>query len=519
MQSFLLRHASKIKGVLNGFDRIRFRGTLRWLANTRGMMNWLWHRQVLLKDFKSFALSLTDHLRKESEQIAETAGCPMPYLHSSSVSKEERAQQIARNRGVREGLVCVFRCVEPCRTFEVGPNRSKKELELRSFQGKCLHHYFYYIHPQWGWMHLRLQTWLPFTIHVGINGRDWLAVQLRNAGIPFHQRDNCFVDVGDLARAQALLDGQLQTRWDTALNDLRHRFHPSHERILGADLAHYYWSAEETEWATDVLFRSRTDLDAIYPQLIRHGITTFGAGNVLRFFGHRPSVQHFHAAKIDSDMKTRQEGVRLKHYLGHNSIKMYNKQGTVLRIEATINDTRAIRQYRASETDPEGPKRWRPMRKGVDSLPRRAAFSQGCNERYLEALSTVEHDQPLQTTVARLSRPTTWKGRRVRALNPFGPEDGRLLPAISRGEFTMQGFRNQDLRPLLFDRPASRTTTEGRRQSAKVTRLLRLLRGHQLISKVAGTHRYRFTKTGRIQVTAILAAQNATTSKLTELAA
>jgi hypothetical protein len=41
MKSFLARHASKIKGVLHGFDRIRFRGTLRWLANTKGMMNWL----------------------------------------------------------------------------------------------------------------------------------------------------------------------------------------------------------------------------------------------------------------------------------------------------------------------------------------------------------------------------------------------------------------------------------------------------------------------------------------------
>jgi len=485
-------------------------------------MSWLWYRRVLLKEFKPFVISLTDQLRQESERIAETAGCPMLFLQSSSISKEEIAKRIARDRGVREGLVCVLGCVEPCRTFEVGPNKRKKELELRSFQGKCRHDYFYYIHPEWGWMHLRLQRWLPFTIHVVINGRDWLAVQLRNAGIPFRQRDNCFVDVGDPARAQELLDTQLRTRWDEALNDLRRMFHPGHERILGANLPEipdYYWSAEETEWATDVLFRSRTDLDAIYRPLIRHGITTFGAGDVLRFFGHRPSVQHFHAVRIDSDLKTRQEGIRLKHYLGHNSIKMYNKQGTVLRIETTINDTRAIRQYRASETNPQGPRSWQKMRKGVDALPRRAEFSQGCNARYLEALSTVEHDQPLQTTVGGLSRPATWKGRRVRALNPMAAEDGRLLLAIARGEFMMQGFRNQDLRPLLFDHPAPRTTLDGRRQSAKVTRWLRLLRAHKLISKITGSHRYRLTKTGRIQVTAILAAQNANTAKLTELAA
>lgn len=236
MQSFLARHASKIKGVLSGFDRIRFRGTLRWLANTHGMRNWLWHRNVLFKDFKPFALSLTEQLRNESERIAKAAGCPMPYLYSSAVSKEERAQQIARTRGVREGLVCVFRCVEPCRTFEVGPNGRTKHLELRSFWGKCLHHYFYYIHPQWGWMHLRLQTWLPFTIHVGINGRDWLAGQLRQAEIPFLQKENCFVDVGDFARTQELLNAQLRTRWDEALNDLRRLCHPAHERMFGADL-------------------------------------------------------------------------------------------------------------------------------------------------------------------------------------------------------------------------------------------------------------------------------------------
>ena len=51
---------------------------------------------------------------------------------------------------------------------------------------------------------------------------------------------------------------------------------------------------------------------------------------------------------------------------------------------------------------------------------------------------------------------------------------------------------------LLFDKPASPTTIEGHRQSARVTRLLRLLRGHKLISKIARSHRYRLTKRGRM---------------------
>ena len=100
-----------------------------------------------------------------------------------------------------------------------------------------------------------------------------------------------------------------------------------------------------------------------------------------------------------------------------------------------------------------------------------------------------------------------------------GPDDTRLLQAISHSEFQISGFGNRDLRPMLFDKPASPTTVAGHRQSAKVTRLLRLLRGHKLISKIPRSHRYRLTKRGRIQITATLTAQNANTAKLTELAA
>ena len=365
MQSFLARHASKIKGVLHGFDRIRFRGTLRWLAYTQGLMKWLSRRSVLLKDFKEYALSLTDQVREETKRIAEAAQCPVIYLQSSTQSKEDLAKQIAAANGVREGLVCVLTSVEQCQTFTVGPNAKTKHLELRPLKGKCLHQYFYYLHPEWGWSHVRLQTWLPFTVHVVINGRDWLARQLQQAGVAYEKRDNCFVDVAD----------------------------------------------------------------------------------------------------------------------------------------------------------PEGPKQWRKLRKGVSDLSRRAQVSQAANTRYLEALSTVDHPETLGTTTGSLSRPTAWKGRRVRALNPLGPDDGRLLQAISRGEFQINGFRNRNLRPLLFDQPASPTTQEGKHQSAKVTRLLRLLRGHKMISKIARSHRYRLTKRGRIQITALLAAQNANTAKLTELAA
>ena len=110
-------------------------------------MKWLSRRSVLLKDFKEYALSLTEQVREETKKIADTAQCPVIYLQSSKQSKEDLAKQIAATNGVREGLVCVLTSVEQCQTFTVGPNAKTKHLELRPLQGKCLHQYFYYLHP------------------------------------------------------------------------------------------------------------------------------------------------------------------------------------------------------------------------------------------------------------------------------------------------------------------------------------------------------------------------------------
>ena len=97
------------------------------------------------------------------------------------------------------------------------------------------------------------------------------------------------------------------------------------------------------------------------------------------------------------------------------------------------------------------------------------------------------------------------------------PDDAKLLAAICRGEFAINGFRNRDLRPLLFA-PTVTDPQELRRQSATVTRKLRLLRGHALIKKVPKTHRYVLTAQGTLIVNALLAAHKVDTQTLTKVA-
>lgn len=515
MQSFLTRHASEVKGVLSGFDRVRFRGTLRWLANLTGLGTWLSRRNVLLKDFTDYAAGLTEQIKQTTAELAGRDGRPLQYLPSSSLRKEDVARDIAERDGVTQGLVCVLTAVEPCHTFTVGRNRERKRLELRAHQGKCLHQYFYLIDRQLGWLNVRLQTWFPFTVQIVINGREWLARQLCRRNIPHQRRDNCFVDVADLRQAQQLLDRQRTTRWPRLLDRLLHCVHPAHQTLFAPDRLDYYWSADETEWATDVLFHTPAALGRLYPRLVRHALTNFGCDDVLRFLGKRPRVQNFPAAEVLSHLGRRVEGVRVKHALDRNSVKMYDKQGSVLRVETTINNTRQMKVYRASEDDPSGPKSYQKLRKGVADLHRRTEISQKCNERYLEALTAVDAEPTLSETASPVCRRTTWHHRPVRALNPLG-DDARLLEAVSRGEFALQGFRNRDLCGLLFaDEPA----LTDRQKMAKTTRLIRLLRAHGLVHKVPRTHRYMVTPAGHQTITALLAARQANAQRLTELAA
>ena len=60
-------------------------------------------------------------------------------------------------------------------------------------------------------MHVRVQSWFPFTVEVCLNGREWLAHQMDRVGLKYRQADNCFIKLKDAAAAQALLDEQLHT--------------------------------------------------------------------------------------------------------------------------------------------------------------------------------------------------------------------------------------------------------------------------------------------------------------------
>lgn len=524
MQKLLELYSDMTSGAISGWDRIRFRGTIRWLASTQGINSYLGSQGMLIKDFGHWAQEITQRVRSACAGQADKLGIPMKYLDRSGVNKEALARQIAEEREIDTGDICMFSVQENCWAPEVKGNRSKKTLELKVRKRRCVFIYHYWNDPVIGFGHTRLQTWLPLSVTLCVNGRHWLERQLLAESIDYLKDGNCFPFIGDPVRAQELLDKQLCTNWPALLNPLLRRNCPVIDNLFGTSPLQYYWSADETEWATDVCFRSVADLERIYPSLLRHALVTAQSPSVLRFFGKRTTpngkIPGSAPREILSDHRSRYEGVRIKHWVNGNSVKAYNKAGNLLRLETTINNNRDFKVFRHPDDDESRPASWQKMRKGVSDLHRRAQVSQACNDRYAEHLAAAAVNETLHQVAADVCRPVRRKKRRFRALNPWAPEDYEILRFIAAGEHTVNGFRNRDLRNHLYPETTGNNDTAHRnRLSGRVTRRLAMLRAHGLIKKVPRTTRYVLTAKGQKVSAAILAASAADSQQLMEMAA
>ena len=149
-EEFIAEYGNLIQRVISGADRLVFRGSLRAIQYGFGMRGYLWHKQVPLKEFGKHAEQLTGQIKEASLAEARREKRPVQYLNSSKLDKKVMAGQIALRDGIEDGLICVFSCVEPCLSFEVGPNREKKQLELKHRLRKCLFLYHYWKHPLFG---------------------------------------------------------------------------------------------------------------------------------------------------------------------------------------------------------------------------------------------------------------------------------------------------------------------------------------------------------------------------------
>lgn len=518
----LKQYSQKIIGAIHGLDRIRFRGTVRWLASEKGLNTFLSNVNVLLKDFGDWAEEKTRIIRSSCERRADELGIERQYLRSGAVNKEKLAHEIAKKNGIVNGSICMFSVVESCIAPTVKGNMRTKKLELKMIPRKCIFLYHYFDHPEIGFGHVRLQSWLPMNIHVCLNGRHWLEKQLLEKKIAYIKDGNCFPWISNIPAAQGIMDEQLQTDWPRLLEFLTMYSCPALKNVFDFFSPNYYWSADETEWASDIMFNSGEELDKLFPALTKHAMLISDSPSIMRYFGKRNisctgKIKGCAPKEILSDCRRRYEGVRVKHWINHNSIKMYNKSNSILRFETTINNTRDFKVFRLPDDDNSKTPSWQKMRKGVSDLHRRCKVSDKANTRYADAISATQIKNTLKEIAVATCNPIIKNGKRFRALNPWNIEDYKLLTFLGKGELAINGFRNKDLRRWLYPDCDDTGEKEKKRYAGRTTRRIRLLRAHGLIRKVPRVNRYVLTEKGQQFSTSLLSASHVEVQELMEI--
>jgi hypothetical protein len=482
------RYADQLDGVLSCYDRIVITGSLMPWCYAQGMTGYLYQQGIRIFDYPKFAEPLRERIRANAEALAESHGVKIEYLRKKEERKENRIQQVLRERGEQPGLVHIFGAMEACPSYRAWHDKTTGKTYLKADSGKCMTYYFYFIDEQLGLCYVRVPTWCPFRLQFYCNAHHWLANQLKARGIACQLVDNALVQIADYAAAN-----QLANEFDVELLHQRlDEFARQYCPVVTDLKLSYHWSIMQAEYATDLVFKNRDTLQAFYPALLETLTHAVKPADIATFLGRKLNGNY--QGELGNRFNKRWLGTRIKHQMGPVSVKMYDKFRFILRLETTVNNVSFFKHFRkVQHRDGTTTTRWAPMKKTIHSLPalREALFA--ANHRYLKFISSIATPHVGVEKLHKLAETKTENQHRHKGFNLFSEEDTCLFRSLLQGEFFISGFTNQQLRQYLSDKSAS-----------QVTRLLKRLRVHGIIKKVGKRYKYYLTDFGREAATMAL---------------
>jgi hypothetical protein len=489
MNPFVEQHREEIGCVLSCFDRVAITGTLPEICHAGAMASYLSAREIRLFDYPRWAEPLREETRANAERLAAEAGVKVEFIHKfKAFRKEDRVREVVAERGDHPGLVHIFSAMEACSSYRPWYDKASGKTFFKPIGGKCLHYYFYFIDPQFGLCYMRVPTWAPFRLQVYFNGHGWLARQLTQAGIGFDTADNAFLYIADPPQAQRLADSLDAATLHRHLDEWARRFCP----VLGHLRSGVHWSFMQVEYATDVVFKQQATFHPLYEAIVRTAVHVIKAEHVATFLGHKLSANY--QGEVGNDFSTRIQGTRIRHHLGPASIELYDKAGPIARVECTANDVTFFKHHRYVEQRSGEPIfKLAPLRKSIYSLADLRQLMHAANDRYYAFMACLDNPNVAHKALAKMAAPAKVNGRSLRGFDLFLDPDYQLFLTLSRGEWSISGFRARDLRRYINGL-----------STARASYLIKRLRTHGIIKKAANAYKYFFTKLGRRVVVAAL---------------
>lgn len=474
------QYKEQILGVISCYDRIIIRGTIVGWGYPEGMTAFLNSQHVLIFDYPQWTKTFNDEIRQNAERLAIENGIKIEFIRKTKdFRKEDQIKARLEKRGYHPGLVAIFSVMERCANYRPWRDPGTGQTSLIRHTGKCLHYYFYFIDKALGLCYLRVPTWCPFHLQFYFNGHNWLASKLSYRSIPYVMEDNAFLSIADFVTVQDISDKIRVEDLHQVLDIFAHRYCP----IIKNQGLSYNWSIVQAEYATDIIFKKQSDLKLLYEPLIRCAVFSVKPENIATFLGEKLHLNY--QGEIGNNFNTRIQGTRISHHMGAIAIKMYDKFGLILRIETTVNDVSQFKTFReVDKRDGSKVKEMASLKNSIYSLFPLIRLLKAANYRYLDFISAFPDPGSGAKKLNTISKTVESGERTYKGFNFFDEDDQQLFTVIARGEFNINGLRNQSLRHYFSNK-----------SRAQISRILKRLRLHGLIKK-AGPHTFKYYLTG-----------------------
>ena len=496
VDEFSQRYADLLTGSYDCVDRIVLNAYFPLGHSPGGFRVWWrrWH------DDGDESLDST-HLMRMAGRFARrvrawAAANHVPVIDCKADERKHRiAEDYLREHTVGVGLFLILVARAPATVWKVTRSSAGVIRNLDKTRQFVNHYSFHIMDPAFGHMTIKISGHPPFGAQVILNGHEYVACAAQAAGIRFAKEGNCFTRIDEPQRLAQVADTLSQPGTIGRLSQVIDRWIYTACLCFGMDLDEqrrsgfgYAYSIYQVEYSRNLIFASGAVMERAFDTVVdrtraRLDVprlrTLFGVGQRPRYHGEDLSPRQ--AVVIE---RPRWNLTLFKVHFGLLTLKGYTKGEHVLRFEAIVHNTRALRTGRI-----------------LDKFPAIVTRLAAMVDRFTSMLDCVDVAFLPDGILDELPAPSQIGATRVGGIDINQPRTRNALAAVLALAVAPDGFTVADL----ADKVRSLTGhTDDQYTVRQAAYDLRKLRGKQLIVKPGRTRRYQVPGQGARTIAALL---------------
>ena len=424
----------------------------------------------------------------------ESAGVPVIYCKAGQ-RKHLIAEEYLAAHQVGTGVFLVLVAKAPASVWEVRRSESSGAITNLAKKTAYVNHYsFHIMDPAWGHVTIKMSGHPPFPAQVILNGHEHVAAAARAAGIGFTKEGNCFTGIADPRGLAQIADTLSRHAATGRLGQVCDRWIYTACLCFGLDLAEqgmsgfrYAYSIYQAEYSRNLLFRSGGQMEDLFDRILDRTRSRLDIPSLRTLFGvkNRPHRNRASGPPAqEAVIETPQYGLTwFRVRFGLLQLKAYTKGEHVLRLEATVHNTRELR-----------------CRRGLDNFPEIITRLAGMTSRFATTLDCADIAFITDGTLDELPLPSRLGATRLGGIDLNKPRIRAALSAAVALAAAPSGFT-----VAVFTAKVRHLTRKADYTTRQAAYDLRKLRGKNLVVKPGRSRRYQTPAAAARTITALLA--------------